>query len=437
MNLMKKFLALLLAVVLCLSLAACGGSDDTVGDDWRSSGVVVDSGTITHEGEGSVHVLVTVDENWAAFYRDEPEQILFDSVSFPMTIPDAQEYFDGISFDDINGDGESDVSLGFVYAPGDSTSLIWIWDPEERYVFREDLSVLTTNGGDISDYVGLWEYVDEDVWIRLYEDETWECLDDEGNAFQFGTVSVDSTGITFYSDGIEETMHFDRTVSGDLIDSENGGMLIPADSIQSRVPYFTRYGLEINAAMDTGTYWLKNGVCSYSSSGTGYSTGDCYWEAMKNYDYTHDGIREIQFDAICYIPQSSVGSFQELQIVTACGLCDFHTGAWFPAQENHGNGERGDNYYLYTFDWNGESVTIEFAFSSDWQFYVGEWIGVLTMSYVVYMPEGYDGLIFVTEPEPVNHSDYEKGQQLVTAAATIMEVETLDPYGCLFFSVCD
>ena len=172
MNLMKKFLALLLAVVLCLSLAACGGSDDTVGDDWRSSGVVVDSGTITHEGEGSVHVLVTVDENWAAFYRDEPEQILFDSVSFPMTIPDAQEYFDGISFDDINGDGESDVSLGFVYAPGDSTSLIWIWDPEERYVFREDLSVLTTNGGDISDYVGLWEYVDEDVWIRLYEDET-------------------------------------------------------------------------------------------------------------------------------------------------------------------------------------------------------------------------------------------------------------------------
>lgn len=114
MNLMKKFLALLLAVVLCLSLAACGGSDDTVGDDWRSSGVVVDSGTITHEGEGSVHVLVTVDENWAAFYRDEPEQILFDSVSFPMTIPDAQEYFDGISFDDINGDGESDVSLGFV-----------------------------------------------------------------------------------------------------------------------------------------------------------------------------------------------------------------------------------------------------------------------------------------------------------------------------------
>ena len=117
MTLLKKYLSFLLAVVLCLGLTACGGSDEPVGDDWRSSGVVVDSGTITHEGEGSVHVLVTVDENWAAFYRDEPEQILFDSVSFPMTIPDAQEYFDGISFVDINGDGESDVSISFVYGP--------------------------------------------------------------------------------------------------------------------------------------------------------------------------------------------------------------------------------------------------------------------------------------------------------------------------------
>lgn len=117
MTLLKKYLSFLLAVVLCLGLTACGGSDEPVGDDWRSSGVVVDSGTITHEGEGSMYVLVTVDENSAAFYWDEPEQILFDSVSFPVKIPDAQAYFDGISFVDINGDGESDVSISFVYGP--------------------------------------------------------------------------------------------------------------------------------------------------------------------------------------------------------------------------------------------------------------------------------------------------------------------------------
>lgn len=68
------FLAVLLAVLLCLSLTACGdSSDDVTGDDWRTSGVVAAEGTITHEGEGSVKVLVTVGPESAAFYRDEPE----------------------------------------------------------------------------------------------------------------------------------------------------------------------------------------------------------------------------------------------------------------------------------------------------------------------------------------------------------------------------
>ena len=85
---------------------ACGKSDDTAGDDWRASGAVVDSGTITHDGD-SVDVLVTVSESSAAFYRDMPEQVLFDSVSFPVSIPDAEQAFHAISFDDIDGDGES------------------------------------------------------------------------------------------------------------------------------------------------------------------------------------------------------------------------------------------------------------------------------------------------------------------------------------------
>ena len=51
MNTIKKPLALLLALLLCLSLAACGNSDDVAGDDWRTTGVVVGSGTIAHDGE--------------------------------------------------------------------------------------------------------------------------------------------------------------------------------------------------------------------------------------------------------------------------------------------------------------------------------------------------------------------------------------------------
>ena len=67
--------------------------------------------TVDTVGEGSVKVLVTVGPESAAFYRDEPEQELFDSVSFPVTVEDANDDGTGfdISFDDITGDGESDV----------------------------------------------------------------------------------------------------------------------------------------------------------------------------------------------------------------------------------------------------------------------------------------------------------------------------------------
>ena len=63
----RHLIASALVLALCLSAAACGKSDDTAGDDWRASGAVVDSGTITHDGD-SVDVLVTVSESSAAFY---------------------------------------------------------------------------------------------------------------------------------------------------------------------------------------------------------------------------------------------------------------------------------------------------------------------------------------------------------------------------------
>lgn len=366
MNRWKKNFALLLALTLCMSLTACGGSkDDVAGDDWRTTGVVVGSGTITHDGV-SVDVLVTISPESAAFYWDKEEQVLFDSVSFPMTISDAEQAFNAISFDDMDGDGESDVVVNFVHENGDSMELVWIWDPVERYVFREDLSLVT-----ISDY--------------------------------------------------------------DSID--NG----TADGSQSGTPYFTRNGLEINAVVEMGTFLLEDGVCNYSGLGDGYDIDDCYWEVTKNSDYTHDGIREIQFDAICYIPDSSIPYYDQQYITnTDSELYDFYTGMWFTAASSYGNSNRGDNYYLHTVDWNGQSYLIEFAYSTDWQYNVSDWAMVFTKSYIVYLPEGYDGLVFAAEAQPDNYRDSAKRMQLdsISPEASIMDIDTIDPHSSLYFSIC-
>lgn len=137
---MKKLFVLVIALLLCLS--ACGGSSNTAGDDWRTSGIVVADGTITHDGE-SVDVLVTISDTSAAFYRDTAEHVLFDSVLFPESIPDAKQAFESISFDDINGDGESDVVVRFEFNDGGGEELVWIWDPAERYIFNGELSTVT------------------------------------------------------------------------------------------------------------------------------------------------------------------------------------------------------------------------------------------------------------------------------------------------------
>ena len=437
-NRWKHILIPVLAMALCLSLAACGNSDDVAGEDWRTTGVVVGSGTIAHDGE-SVDVLVTVCESSAAFYRDLPEQVLFDSVSFPMNIPDTEQSFNAISFDDMDGDGESDVLVSFIHENGDATELVWIWDPVERYVFREDLSTVTLSGGDLSEYVGLWEYQGENLWLRIREDATWEFVNDQDDVIEYGTLWVDENGVTLHFDGSGDTLQLDRTVSGDLIDSVNGGTLLPVEGIQSSEPYFTRNGLEINAAVERGTFLLEDGVCSYSGLGDGYNTDDCYWEITKNGDYTHDGIRELHFDAICYIPEDSIPYFSEKYITnTDSELYDFYTGMWLTTATAYGNSQRGDNYYLHTVSWQGNSYLIEFAYSTNWQYNVGDWAQVLTKSYAVYLPEDYDGLIFAAEAQPDNYKDSAKRMQLdsISPEASLMDIDTVDPYRSLYFSLC-
>ena len=365
-NRWKHIFIPVLTMALCLSLAACGNSDNVAGDDWRTTGMVVGSGTVTHDGE-SVDVLVTVSASSAAFYRDLPEQVLFDSVSFPMNIPDAEQAFNAIFLEDLDGDGESDVLVSFIHENGDETELVWIWDPVERYVFREDLSTVAISGG----------------------------ADD--------------------------------------------GALLPADEIQSGEPYFTQNGLAINAAVEMGTFLLKDGGCSYSGLGDGYNTGDCYWEITKNGDYTHDGIRELHFDAICYIPDSSIPYFAEQYITnTDSELYDFYTGMWLTTATAYGNSQRGDNYYLHTVSWQGNSYLIEFAYSTDWQYNVGDWAQVLTKSYVVYLPEEYDGLVFAAEAQPGSYKDSAKRMQLdsISPEAALMDIDTVDPYSSLYFSLC-
>lgn len=146
----KRFFGLLAALVLCLCLTACGGGADNeedpgiiVGDDWRVTGVVDGSGTITRDGEDTP-VLVCLHQEDAAFYYDTKEQVLFGTVEYPVALQgDPAAMLQSIDFADRSGDGNSDVAM--LLDDGDGLILmVWFWDKDSgSFVFQPEESQIT------------------------------------------------------------------------------------------------------------------------------------------------------------------------------------------------------------------------------------------------------------------------------------------------------
>ena len=139
-NRWKHIFIPVLAMALCLSLAACGNSDDVAGEDWRTTGIVRAEGTVTRGGEDR-DVLVCVHAEDAALYYDAAEQVLYAAVDYPAAIQgDAWAAFQSIDFADRNGDGSSDIAMLFQEGDG-MTLLVWFWDETaKRFVFRPEES---------------------------------------------------------------------------------------------------------------------------------------------------------------------------------------------------------------------------------------------------------------------------------------------------------
>ena len=57
---------------------------------------------------------------------------------------------------------------------------------------------------------------------------------------------------------------------------------------------------------------------------------------------------------------------------------------------------------------------------------------------MVYLPDDYDGLVFAAMPQLDNYKDCARRMQLDSIApeASIMDIDLVDPYNTLFFSIC-
>lgn len=146
----KTITVLLLALVICFSFAACsnnndedyGHDGDIAGADWRTWGII-DSYETMFMGSNEVNLCVCVNDDGADFYYDDDSQTLFASVAFPMTIENARERIDGMSFGDIDQDEIGDFVIYFTNEDTEDYTFIWYWDDSiEQFVFSEEDSTL-------------------------------------------------------------------------------------------------------------------------------------------------------------------------------------------------------------------------------------------------------------------------------------------------------
>ncbi len=154
-------------------------------------------------------------------------------------------------------------------------------------------------------------------------------------------------------------------------------------------PILLDNGLQVNAASTTGHLSSGKRCCCTLALRRIDERNDCYGSVIKHSDQSHDGIREIQFDA-------TMLHSRELHPVLHRAVHHQYDSELYDVLHRHvvqpplplrQQPARATTTSFITVNYNGNEYLIEFAYSTDWQYNVSDWAMVLTKSYMVYRPE--------------------------------------------------
>ena len=157
----KKILSILMTFSFAVAaLTGCGGNADVggvdggsnggyvEGADWRTWGIIDAYGTLVADGN-STDVCVCLYADRAELYYDEESQSLFRTIEYPETLTTEQYENVTISFDDLDGDGNTDVTIGSITPDGAERRFSYVYDMDE-YVYMEALSYPPANYDDLN-----------------------------------------------------------------------------------------------------------------------------------------------------------------------------------------------------------------------------------------------------------------------------------------------
>lgn len=238
---MKKHLLPMLCLVMCLSLVGCGKDktdEDVAGADWRTTGVVISSGTVTRDRNDTA-VLVCLDKDGVKLYCDKPVKELFASADFHIPFKaDPRDSFESIDFSDIDGDFNSDITLTL-----GGEQFQWTWNNElGKFECWEATTEQVESTPKPVDYVGYWYCADGGYWLRVYGDDTWDSVESGGEAVNSGYLTATTSTVKLYMSDEGLVSELDLKKDGTLYDTASS--LKHVYKSENEVPQAVRTNLE-------------------------------------------------------------------------------------------------------------------------------------------------------------------------------------------------
>lgn len=156
MKCVKKLLAIIMVCAIVCSLAGCRSSQQanlpTASDvassesiqpqqDWREDADISVKDTALFGGE-QVPIVGCVENDRIRLYRDAAEQELLAQADYPIPLENAAEKLTTCEFEDLDGDGNSELTLAFDFPEGERASFLWFWVDGQGYTLNEEFSQL-------------------------------------------------------------------------------------------------------------------------------------------------------------------------------------------------------------------------------------------------------------------------------------------------------
>lgn len=283
----KKYASLLVALILCLGLAACGDGGDgggggSHGEKLCDTDVIMDYGMITRGGEKTI-VLAICDQKAIYLYCEDEEHELFGTAMLPT-----EELYDrdvwnedwvlgSIDVSDCTGDNNGDLRATIFHSNMSESEIIWHWEEDKGYVYQPDYSTFYHSivirdpdedseepeepEHDFSMYEGLWKgdadagskYGCDEAYLEFDAYGYWKFYSD-GDSVDSGTLlhepDWDATYVYSYQGGA-----IGGSINGSRVELE-GDRLSVSDCGVFRRQEEKTYHLASSALQ--GTWYLDN-----------------------------------------------------------------------------------------------------------------------------------------------------------------------------------